>query len=82
MQKMKPEYAQKLLDGGYAFDNSFFSKNNDMLVVRYSESSWPYIESYYGTQLYDGQFMLDGEGYVIFSKVEPIVTQDTLWQFS
>jgi hypothetical protein len=77
MQKMKPEYAQKLLDGGYAFNNSFFSYHNGLLVVEYSGDEWPYRESYYGTQLNDGNFMLDSEGYVVFFEVKPVIDQNT-----
>jgi hypothetical protein len=82
MQRMMPEYAQKLLDGGYAFYNNFFSYHDGLLVVIYSGAERPYRDKYYATQLEDGNFVLDEKGYVSFSKVEPIIDEHTRFQFS
>lgn len=77
MQKMKPEYAQKLLEGGQVFDNRYVSCHNDLLVIAYNQDHYPYRDVYYGTQLKDGQFILDDEGYVVFISAKPVVDETT-----
>jgi hypothetical protein len=77
MQKMKPEYAQQLLDGGYAFGNRFHSCHDNLLVVSVEEDYYPYRDYYAGTELKDGQLQVDDEGYVRFSRVEPIIDENT-----
>ena len=78
MQKMHPEYAQRLLDGGYAFGNRFLSCHDNLLVVEYDEDDYPYRDvSYYATDLVDGQLEIDSKGYVVFRKVKPIIDGET-----
>lgn len=75
MEKMLPEYAQRLLEGGYAFGNSFLSCHDDLLVVE--SDDFPYGSSYQGTQLVDGKLQLDEDGYVVFRRVEPVIDSET-----
>jgi hypothetical protein len=78
---MKPEYAQKILDGGYAFGNQFLSRTNDLLVVTYDEDEYPYSGvTYQGTRLKDGRLQTDEDGFVVFSRVKPIIDENTLWE--
>ncbi len=80
-QKMKPEYAQKLFNvNSYVFGNRFFSYRDDFLVVTYHEDKYYEIE-YYGTQLKDGHFQLDEEGYVVFYPVRPVIDENTKFAF-
>jgi hypothetical protein len=73
---MTLEYAQRLLDGGYAFGNRFHSCHDDLLVVSVDDD-FPYRDYYAATQLKDGQLQVDDEGYVRFSRVEPIIDEHT-----
>lgn len=83
MQKMQRQYAQRLLDGGYAFGNRFLSKTNRMLVCSYEEDDYPYSgPDYVATELDNGQLQVDAEGYVIFSRVTPIIDEKTRWEWS
>jgi hypothetical protein len=75
--KMKPEYAQKLLEGGYVFDSKYHSCRDDLLVVEYTDDYYPYRTSYYGTRLKDGAFILDNEGYVVFTSAKPVIDEST-----
>jgi len=75
MQKMKLEYAQILLEGGYAFGNRFFSCHDDLLVVTVDD--YPYRDFYAATKLKDGELQVDDEGYVNFSAVNPVVDEET-----
>ncbi len=77
MQKMRPEYAQKILDGGYSFGNRFFSCHENLLVAFYSEDDWPYEKYFVGTELKNGQLQTDEEGYVIFRRVKPVINEST-----
>lgn len=75
--KMIPEYAQKLLDGGYAFNSRFFSCHDDLLVVHNQSDDWLYRGVYYGTVLKDGQLQVNDEGFVIFGEVEAYIDENT-----
>jgi hypothetical protein len=74
---MKLEYAQRLLDGGYAFGNRFLSCHNDLLVVYVEEDDYPYKDYYAGTHLKDGRLQVDDEGYVRFLVVQPVIDENT-----
>jgi hypothetical protein len=81
MQKMQLDYAQKILDGGYAFGSKFLSRTNDLLVVTYDEDEYPYSGiQYLGTRLKDGKLQTDEAGFVSFSRVKPIIDEHTLWE--
>ena len=82
MQKMIVEYAQKLLDGGYAFGNRFHSRTESMLVVETQDDWFPYETYYSGAELENGELKVDDEGYVVFSRVEPIIDENTKFHFS
>jgi hypothetical protein len=81
MQKMIPEYAQHLLDGGYAFGNRFVSYHDELLVVENQDDYYPGRTTYYGTQLKAGCFVLDAEGYVCFTEVSPVIDENTRFSF-
>lgn len=77
MQQMHPEYAQKLLDGGYAFGNRYLSCHDGLLVIE-MEGDYPYNRtSYSATKLKDGKLQVNEQGYVVFHRVEPIVDENT-----
>lgn len=83
MQKMKLEYAEKLLNGGYAFGNKYFSKQKNMLIVETTDDWYPYNVYYCGAELDDNdELRVDSEGYVSFSRVEPLVDENTKFYFS
>lgn len=77
MQKMKKEYAQRLLDGGYAFGNRFLSCHDDLLVVEVDEDDYPYQNYFAGTMLVNGQLQTDEEGFVVFRRVDPVIDSNT-----
>lgn len=80
MQKMRPEYAQEIFSGGWAFGNKFLSCHDDLLVVTYEDREYGET-TYQGTQLDNGQFVLDSDGYVVFSRVKPVIDEDTRFRF-
>jgi hypothetical protein len=80
MQRMTAQHAQKILDGGYAFGNKFFSCHDDLLVVHYEDDGYPYQQYYYGTQLKDGKLQVDHHGYVVFRRVEPVIDENTVFR--
>jgi hypothetical protein len=74
---MHPEYAQKLLDGGYAFGNSYLSCHDDLLVIQ-AEDEYSYGRtSYSATKLKDGKLQVNEKGYVVFTRVEPVIDEHT-----
>lgn len=76
MIKMKPEYAQKLLDGSYQFGNRMVSCHDGLLVIEDNEDYYRGV-AYFGTQLIDGKFQLDEEGFVCFTSVKPVIDENT-----
>ena len=80
MQQMNFVYAQRLLDGGRAFNSRFLSKTDTLLVCIYDPDDYPYRKSYYiGTKLKDGKLIIDKKGMVTFTKVDPIIDETTKW---
>lgn len=77
--KMQTAYAQRILDGGYAFGNRFLSKTDDLLVCEDLETG-SLTSDYYGTKLKDGQLQTDGDGYVVFQRIKPIIDKHTRWK--
>ena len=82
MQKMKLDYAEKLLNGGYAFGNRYLSCHDGLLVVENDLDDYPYTTSYCATQLVDGRLEVDAQGYVVFKSVKPVIDENTRFSFS
>lgn len=78
MLKLRLDYAQGLLTKGYAGGYRKFSCHNGLLVIE--DNEYPYGVYYYGTQLKDGQFVPDAEGFVVFTTVKPVIDKDTRWK--
>lgn len=77
MQKMKLEYAEKILRGNYVFGNRMHSIQGDLFIVTYDEDSYPRTTYYCGAKMKDGKLIADAEGYVTFSRVKPIIDEHT-----
>lgn len=72
---MKLEYAQEFLTRGRAGHWRTVSCHDGLLVIEDLET---YQNSgYLGTQLNFGKFMVDSEGYVVFSRVKPVIDENT-----
>jgi hypothetical protein len=75
MIKVQLECANKILDGKSVFGNRMLSCKNNFLVIQDDRNE------YYGTKLRSGKLIADAGGYVIFKRVEPVITEATAWKF-
>jgi hypothetical protein len=82
MQKMLLEYAEKILHGAYVFGNRMLAIQGDLLIVTYDEDSYPRTTYYCGAKMKDGKLIADAEGYVVFSRVKPIIDEHTTFSLS
>ena len=73
--QMNLEYAERLLTGSSVFGHRMVSCHDGHLVVDDNEC---YSEDVYlGTQMIDGQFQTDARGMVTFTRVTPVVDENT-----
>jgi hypothetical protein len=76
MIKMKLDYASGFITQGYAGGKTRVSCHDNLLVIQDED------HYYYGTKLSFGQFVTDANGYVTFTRVTPLINEDTHWTFS
>ncbi len=77
--KMKIAYAEGFLTKGYAGHWKKISCHDNLLVIEDLED-YAYC-GFLGTALINGILQTDAQGYVVFSRVEPIITKETRWKF-
>lgn len=78
--KMLLSYAQDFLTKGRAGHWRTISCHDDILVIEDLED---YQSSgYLGTKLEKGQLQADQQGYVVFTRVKPVINKDTRFTLS
>ena len=78
--KMKLSYAQEFLTKGRAVHYRTVSCHDDLLVVEDLETYQSC--GYLGTKLNKGELEADEQGYVVFSRVKPVIDKDTRFTLS
>jgi hypothetical protein len=79
MIKMRLDFAEKLLKEGRAFGHELISQHDGIVVM--DDDNYPYDKGYYATQLNDGKFEVDSEGFVAFHLTTPVINEHTRWNF-
>lgn len=79
MMKMRLDYAEDFLTKGRAGHWRTISCHDDLLVVEDLEDYQP--SGFLGTRLSNGKLLADTQGFVVFTRVEPIINKETRWKF-
>ncbi len=79
IMKMQLAYAQQFITKGYAGHWRTVSCHDDVLVIEDLEEYQSC--GYLGTKLNSGQLQTDAQGFVIFTRVKPIIDQHTRFSF-
>ncbi len=77
MMKMQLKYAEEFLTKGRAGHWIVLSCHDDVLVVEDLERYPGESPSYYGTKLSNGKVQADTQGYVVFTRVKPVIDKNT-----
>lgn len=80
MMKMRLDYAEQFLTKDYSGGYRTLSCHDDLLVVEDLETYQNV--GYLGTKLSDGKLLADTQGYVVFTRVKPVINKDTRFTFS
>ncbi len=73
--EMNLEYSRRLLEKGCVFGHQLISSHDGLVVV--NDSMDGYEDVYLGTQMIDGEFQTDERGMVTFTRVTPVIDEDT-----